>query len=781
MSTISTLSSIASTATSYLDEDNHMQNSETIYQSLIPNQYQLHSFLDKDSNVNSDRIKTFSKVQDQDCIVPSLPASSTLAAGFEKVERSLRLLQIKLNLLTKEEVENNDNDSNVSRIVTKALQLNNCEKHETKVEDLTDSSVFISSELSPKKTAENEVVKSTIDIKSKLKEIDGKKKKPFIAGSRIPYGNRSVDTNSVLLSLAPVRNEVKDLIRTPTKTNQESKESQTLISQQSNASIQRAALRLEHSFSNSTLEFEPTLHLPLDLSTNVLEENGVHIKHPIQKWELKEKDIMEELSLNKFNVQEQVKSSDSQSKRATLLLTSSLKKANIPVQRSDSIIPVVDSSTTAINLALRMTSAKAQINLQQSRRLVFEALGQLSESEEIISNSKIFDDLPHTLTSANESVISIYPLREHVSIPLQTSLSRESAPIPLYSSLSPTRIQPSTFDSQHTIALKRSIAASLSLLPTRDDLRRVEGHLNPERFYGDLFDEIHAKEEHEESHDEVETPQFVDSLKKSYPPNTLSLERGKDHELFTKDVPTMSRIRDQIIPSAPLHSKTENCRDVELLLRSSTIQNSESQRLLQCGSANESIVKAEKLKKELEKWLHRPPLWRNQSEKMEDKISCETNVSMHKTSGNYSRNLKKASENYSRDDAISLSVMSEKVSVDDSPLEITNYIELLGSQGIISNDSNTRRRSLPSSIQQGSSRDGTESGSTSTNSQSIQKQSRRLSREPWRYSRFGEWNPSLWNNTIDKNSIRRDGDSVVSSLNETGRNTVTGRIVKSKR
>ena len=169
---ISTLSSIASTATSYLDEDNQMQNSETIYQSLIPNQYQLQSFLDKDSNVNSDRIKTFSKVQDQDCIVPSLPASSTLAAGFEKVERSLRLLQIKLNLLTKEEVENNDNDSNVSRIVTKALQLNNCEKHETKVEDLKDSSVFISSELSPKKTVENEVIKSTIDIKSKLKEID---------------------------------------------------------------------------------------------------------------------------------------------------------------------------------------------------------------------------------------------------------------------------------------------------------------------------------------------------------------------------------------------------------------------------------------------------------------------------------------------------------------------------------------------------------------------------------------------------------------------------------
>ena len=353
--------------------------------------------------------------------------------------------------------------------------------------------------------------------------------------------------------------------------------------------------------------------------------------------------------------------------------------------------------------------------------------------------------------------------------------------IPLYSSLSPTRIQPSTFDSQHFIALKRSIAASLSLLPTRDDLRRVEGHLNPERFYGDLFDEIHANEEHEESHDEVETPQFVDSLKKSDPPNTLSFEREKDHELFTKDVPTMSRIRDQIIPSAPLHSKTENCRDAELLLRSSSIQSSESQRMLQCDSANESIVKAEKLKKELEKWLHRPPLWRNQSEKMEDKISFETSATMHKTSGNYSRDLTKASENYSRDDAISLSVMSEKVSVDDSPLEITNYIGLLGSQGIISNDSNTRRRSLPSSIQQGSSRDGTESVSTSTNSQSIQKLSRRLSREPWRYSRFGEWNPSMWNNTIDKNSIRRDGDSVVSSLNETGRNTVTGRIVKSKR
>jgi hypothetical protein len=774
MSTISTLSSIESTASS----DNHLQNSETIYQSLIPNQYQLQSFLDKDSNVNSDRIKTFSKVQDQDCIVPSLPASSTLAAGFEKVERSLRLLQIKLNLLTKEEVENNDKDSNVSRIVTKALQLNNCEKHETKVEDLTDSSVIISSELSPKNA---EVIKSTNDIKSKLKEIDGKKKKPFIAGSRIPYGNRSVDTNSVLLSLAPVRNEVKNLIRTPTKTYQESKESQTLISQQSNASIQRAALRLEHSFSNSTLEFEPTLHLPLDLSTKVLGENGVHIKHPIQKWELKEKDIMDELSPNKSNVQEQCKQSDSQSKRAPLLLTSSLKKANKPLQRNDSIIPVVDSSTTAINLTLRMTSAKAQINLQQSRRLVFEALGQLSESEEIISNSKIFDDLPQTLTSANESVISIFPLREHVSIPLQTSLSRESAPIPLYSSLSPTRIQPSTFDSQHSLALKRSIAASLSLLPTRDDLRRVEGHLNPERFYGDLFDEIHAKEEHEESHNVVENSRYFDSLKKSDPPNTLSFEREKDHVLFNQVVPTMSRIRDQIIPSAPLHSKTENCRDAELLLRSSTIHNSESQRMLQCDSANESIVKAEKLKKELEKWLHRPPLWRNQSEKMEDKISFETSATMHKTSGNYSRDLTKASENYSRDDAISLSVMSEKVSVDDSTLEITNYIELLGSQGIISNDSNTRRRSLPSSIQQ-SSRDGTESVSMSTNSQSMQKQSRRLSREPWRYSRFGEWNPSMWNNTMDKNSTRRDGDSVVSSLNnETGRNTVTGRIVKSKR
>jgi hypothetical protein len=198
--------------------------------------------------------------------------------------------------------------------------------------------------------------------------------------------------------------------------------------------------------------------------------------------------------------------------------------------------------------------------------------------------------------------------------PLNFSLSRTI--LPLSSS--------SSSESHHSLDLKRSIGRSLSLLPSQDELLRVEGHLKPERFYGDLLDEIHEKEMllsmKQTGKERVEST-FVKGpidcrgyaeISHSYRETDRQDTESANiinHLLIHQSSLSTTTNAQRIVPSTSTHIKINNARNESLLSRSATTIQHDIHLEMQPHTDSESTLNTQRIKKELEKWLSRPPLW----------------------------------------------------------------------------------------------------------------------------------------------------------------------------
>lgn len=718
------------------------------------------------------------KVNEVNYVVPFLPVSSSLAAGFEEVEKSLRTLQFKLDYLAEKEIEKDGEDSSVTRILAKALRTNP-QKEETKsIIPTTISKMSLSDDGITNKetsfftTSEGKEEKVTASLcKSNVVIINGKKKlKPFIAGSRIPQRLWSSDT--LLVPVAPIHKDMRrEAYHSSTKSSEQSEDRSpiapvlsnqnsfsnlstsltSLLSNRANEEMDSVANKL--SFTTSDSEFEPTLQLPLDLSSNVLHDDEERlIFEPIRnfvKREVKYRlDEVKQIERKRF---------DSSEVNTTSLSTPSPKTSSLILQPHVSNLSTADSFIMAsvCRINLPMSSIKAQVSLQQSRRLVFESLGQLSEIEEnsFSSNKRILGagDLPlvsEVLSSTNASVMT-------------TNTTFAPLPVALCSSLLPISRPSSLYDSQQSLSLKRSIAASLSFLPTQSELLRVEGRLKRDRLYGDLVDEIHAKEMlfslRQSSRETSESSSFAkmsndetERAELNQETTPQAMESAYNENLSTLNLSSKHFHPDCFIPSAPIYTKVDNTRTEALLSRSNAIlHHDHQQHKMPLREGTDNILNAQRIKRELEKWLYRPPLLEQPNS---DKIDHNLNVSLNKASQidpptSAARNT--------------LSVDRESINAPSS-LEAINFLDLVGSESV-----GTQDQSLPSSIcddrsrrggggaREGSGRGRRESVSTSFNSQPLDNRPQRLSRKPWRFSRFGEWDASKWTDLLDRGGVRK--------------------------
>lgn len=710
-----------------------------------------------DVSKTNNKYQTIIRAQDVNevnYVVPFLPVSSSLAAGFEEVEKSLRTLQFKLDYLAEKEIEKDGEDSSVTRMLAKALQMNPQKKETKSIIPTTISKLSPSNDGSTNKetcsltTREGKEEKVTASFcKSNVVIISGKKKlKPFIAGSRIPQRLWSSDT-----LLVPVAQIHKDMRReacpSSTKSAEQSEgrsSNSSVLSHQNSYSYLSTSLTsplsnqatekmdsIAHklSFITSDSEFEPTLQLPLDLSSNVLHDNEERlIFEPIR-------DVVKREVINGLDEVKQIerKRFDSSEVNTTSLSTSCIKQPSILPQPHVSNLSTADSSIMAsvCRINLQMSSIKAQISLQQSRRLVFESLGQFSEIEENSSslNKRILGDSPRVsevLSSTNESVMTTTPT---------------FAPLPdaLCSSLLPITRPSSSYDSHQSLSLKRSIAASLSLLPTQTELLRVEGHLKRDRLYGDLLDEIHAKEMlfsmRLSSTETFESSSFakmsndeIERAELNQKTSPQAMESADNKNLLTTS--SIPQNPERFILSAPFHTKVDSTRSEALLSRSNAItQHDHQQHKIPLCEYIDSISNTQRIKRELEKWLYRPPLLEQPNS---NKVNQNLNVSLNKAS------LISPATTATRN---TLTVDRESINAPSS-LEAINFLDLVGSESV-----GTQDQSLPSSIHDDRSRRGgggaregarrrrrRESVSTSLNSQFLDNHSQRLFREPWRYS-----------------------------------------------
>jgi hypothetical protein len=585
----------------------------------------------------SDRSQDITNIKQLDLY---LPASRNLAAGFEVMERSLRNLQSKLDNLAMREMEDGE-DSSAPTIISKVFQIIPQSKQITQAIVLTESSTkTLLSDEEKKNSAvssaierEGKEVQTTPSIyKSNIKINGGKnKKKPFIAGSRIPQRPKSSIIN--LIPIIPLhqglKHEASHSSNSTSKYHDGRLPIAEVLSQQrssSNVSTTFTSFISNHvddekddaqelSFTISSTNFEPTLHLPVDLSANIPHSDADRFDHSTLNIVRSE---VCRIELDKVNLIKQQPNmlSDSLLVNTETLSISSSKKLRLHSQQhvsnTSSVDSFINSSSHRVNLP--MSSIKALVSLQQSRRLVFEALGQLEEIKEYCSNESILADSQEIPSSNNSSTIMRIPMAEgfpasplHFS-PLHTILPSSS----------------SSSESQYSLDLKRSIAASLSLLPSQDELLRVEGHLKPERFYGDLLDEIHKKDtllatkqtgkERVESSIVETSSNYVDRANISHLYQETDLRVSESSNIIDNlpihqsSLSTTAKSQ-RIIPSTPTHMKINNARNESLLSRSTTTIQHDFHQEIQSHTDSESSLNTQRIKKELEKWLSRPPLW----------------------------------------------------------------------------------------------------------------------------------------------------------------------------
>jgi hypothetical protein len=647
-STISTLSSIATSVSSKYGNDSPfcLQDSDSNSVPLKSERQQKMALLkevpDEKNHTHqfqtSDRSQDITNIKQLDLY---LPASRNLAAGFEVMERSLRNLQSKLDNLAMREMENDGEDSSAPTIISKVFQIIPQSKQIKQAIVPTESSTkTLLSDVEKK----NSVVSSAIEregrevqttpsiYKSNIKINGGKnKKKPFIAGSRIPQRPKSSNIN--LIPIFPLQKEIKhEASHSSTNTSNyhdgrlpiaevfsqefsSSNISTSFTSFIDNHVDEKETDAHEHSFTISSTNFEPTLHLPLDLPANIFHSDAERFDHSTLNIVRSEVCCDELDKVNLIKQQPNMVSDSLLVNTETLSISSSKKLRLHPqphVSNTSSVDSFINSSSHRVNLP--MSSIKALVSLQQSRRLVFEALGQLEEIKEYCSNESILADSPEIPSSNNSSTIMRIPMAEgfpasplHFS-PLHTILPSSS----------------SSSESQYSLDLKRSIAASLSLLPSQDELLRVEGHLKPERFYGDLLDEIHKKDtllatkqtgkERVESSIVETSCNYVDRANISHLYQETDLRVSESSNIIDNlpihqsSLSTTAKSQ-RIIPSTPTHMKINNARNESLLSRSTTTIQHDFHQEIQSNSDNESILNTQRIKRELEKWLSRPPLW----------------------------------------------------------------------------------------------------------------------------------------------------------------------------
>jgi len=727
-----------------------------------------HNYQCQTSNISKD-------VNEVNYVVSFLPVSSSLAAGFEEVEKSLRTLLFKLDNLAERETEKDGDDSSVTRISAKALQRNHQIEETEVIIPTTTSIMSLSDDGSTNKETislrEGKEEKDTASIcRGNVEIISGKKKmKPFIAGSRIPQRPWSSDT--LLVPMAPIhkdtrreachlstksvgqsegRSPIAPVLSRQNSSSNLSTSLTSLLFYRSNEEMDSVANKL--SFITSASEFEPTLQLPLDLSANILYDDEERLKLSIRNVDKRE--IYVKYGLDDVKQIEQKRFDSSEVNTTSLSSSSSIKQPFILPQLQVSNLSHADSSVIASvrRINLPMSSIRAQVSLQQSRRLVFESLGQLSEIEEnsSSSNKRILGDLPHVselLSSTNESVMTTFP----TPVPFPDAS--------LHPSLSSIIRPSSSYDSQQSVSLKRSIAASLTLLPTQDEILKVEGHLKRDSFYGDLIDEIHAKEMlFSLRHSSRETSESSSSAKMSnnemeraeltQEVTPQSMASAYNYSLLTMNLSSKHLNPESFIPSFPIHAKVDNTRTEALLSRSNAIlQDDHQQREMKLCEGSEQVLNTQRIKRELEKWLCQPPL-------LEQPTSDDVNH-------NFCVSLNNASQRDPTTSDVCTSLSEDRGSINATPsLEAINFLDLVGSESV-----GTQDQSLPSSIRdersrRGGAREGArrgrrESVSTSLNSQSLENHPQRLSREPWRYSRFGEWDASKWTDLLDRGGVRK--------------------------
>jgi hypothetical protein len=586
----------------------------------------------------SDRSQDINNIKQLDLY---LPASSNLAASFEEMERSLRNVQTKLDNLAMREMEDDGRVSSAPTITLKAFQIIPQNNEKTQAMVLKESSsksllsdVEIKDSVSSAIEREGKEVQTTASIyKNNTKINDGKKKKkPFIAGSRIPQRPKSFDIN--LIPRIPLHHGLKHEASHSSTNTSKYLDGRLPIaevfSQEISSSNIPTSFSLfitnhdddekdtdahELSFPISSTYFEPTLHLPLDVSANISHSDAERFDHSTLNI------VRSEVCRDELDKDDKIKQqpnmlSDFLLVNTETLSMSSSKKLRLHPQQHVSNTSSVDSfinlSSSRVNLP--MSSIKALVSLQQSRRVVFEALRQLEEIKEYCSNESILTDSPEIPSSYNSSTIMRIPMAEgcpasplHFS-PLHTILPSSS----------------SSSESQYSLDLKRSIAASLFLLPSQDELLRVEGHLKPERFYGDLLDEIHKKDtllatkqtgkERVESSIVETSSNYVDRANISLLNQETDLRVSESSNIIDNltihqsSLSTTAKYQ-RIIPSTPTHMKINNARNESLLSRSTTTIQHDFHQEIQSYSDNESLLNTQRIKRELEKWLSRPPLW----------------------------------------------------------------------------------------------------------------------------------------------------------------------------
>jgi len=572
-----------------------------------------------------------------------LPASSNLAASFEEMERSLRNLQSNLDNLAMREMEDDGEDSSAPTIISKVFQIIPQSKQITQATVLTESSTKT---LLSDEEKKNNVVSSAIEregkevqttpsiYKSNIKINGGKnKKKAFIAGSRIPQRPKSSDTN--LIPIIPLQQGLMHASsRSSTATSKYDGRlpiAEVLSQEISSSNIsttftsfitnhvddEKKSDAHELSFTISSTNFEPTLHLPLDLSANIPHGDAERLNHSTlnNAWREVSRDELDKVNQIKHQPNELCNSS---LVNTEILSISSSKKLRLHPQPQVSITSSVDSfiNSTSSRVNLPMSSSKALVSLQQSRHVVFEALGRLEEIKENCSNESILADSQEIPSSNNASIIMrIRTAEDFPASPLHFSPSH---------TILPSSSSSSSSESQYSLDLKRSIAASLSLLPSQDELLRVEGHLKPERYYGDLLDEIHEEntllalkktvKERIESSIVKTSSDYLDRANMSHSYEETDRQDAEsaniiDYLPIHRSFLSTTTKSQKFIPSTSTHKMINNSRNESLLSRSTTTIQHDFHQEIQSLADNESTLNTQRIKRELEKWLSRPPLW----------------------------------------------------------------------------------------------------------------------------------------------------------------------------